>query len=50
MLLAVDGGVLTGWIVEPVHAPLCVRLAALGAALAVQSWLLLQFVELGPDY
>jgi hypothetical protein len=50
VLLAIDGGVLTGWIVEPLPAPLCVRLAALGAALAVQLCLLLRFVERGPDY
>lgn len=49
-LLAIDGGVLTGWIIEPLHTPLCVRLAALGCALGVQTWLLLRFVESGPNY
>ncbi len=49
-LLAIDAGVLTGWIVEPLHAPLCVRLATLGAALTVQTCLLLRLVQHGPDY
>ncbi len=49
-LLAIDGGILTGWIIEPLHAPLCVRVAALGIALAVQTWLLLRLVEYGPNY
>lgn len=50
VLLAIDGGVLTGWIIEPLHAPLCVRLAALGFALGLQTWLLSRFVEHGPNY
>lgn len=49
-LLAIDGGVLTGWILEPLPVPLCVRLATLGAALSLQTWLLLQLVEHGPNY